>query len=111
MHKPWRFLARFVLAIEPVHGRRRPFFQNHLDRLRCCVENFVHNFFLRLAERRQDVFHAVRNLAIGRNSQPNPQKLVRTQGTEDGFHPVVPTAFDPIGILNPGKVLGGRRDF
>src|SRR3981189_1213317 len=79
-----------VLAIEPIHCRRRSFFQNHLNRLHRRVEDFVHNFFLRLAERRQHIFHAVHDFAIGRNSEPNPQKLVGTQGAEDGFHPVVP---------------------
>src|SRR5208282_374519 len=34
--------------------------------------------------------------AIGRNSQPNPQKLVGIQGSKDGFHPVVPRRTAPL---------------
>ena len=43
------------------------------------VDYLMHLLELCLAERRQQVAHAIRNLPVRRHAQPDPQKLLRTE--------------------------------
>src|SRR5262245_16569263 len=99
----WRILLRLRLAVKAIHRRRRAFFQNHVHRLCSGIEHFVNNFQLRLTERRQNVVDAIRDFMIRRNPQPYAQDLLRTQGIQDRFHPVMPRRAPALANPNPAQ--------